>query len=126
MNEYKNDEISILRVYLGLQNRKLSNCCSNQNSKPICSNHSCFASFYFKSSMLEFCRCQSDIGKKSRGKQLVGLGNRCLEKGIVMHELLHTLGFFHEQSRADRDNYVNIHRDNIKAGEMQNTTHITH
>ena len=41
-----------------------------------------------------------------------------------MHELLHTLGFFHEQSRADRDNYVNIHRDNIKAGEIQ-MTHAT-
>ena len=41
--------------------------------------------------------------------------NRC-GMGVVVHELLHTLGFYHEQSRCNRDNYVQILSDNIQSG----------
>ncbi|CAF3380729.1 unnamed protein product [Rotaria sp. Silwood1] len=40
----------------------------------------------------------------------------CLYTGIVMHELIHTLGFYHEQSRPDRDDYVKVIWDNIIPG----------
>jgi len=56
--------------------------------------------------------CHSPVGKH-RGQGLVSIGNGCERKGTIMHELLHTLGFYHEQNRYDRDSYVDIHWDNI-------------
>ncbi|CAF3476694.1 unnamed protein product [Rotaria socialis] len=40
----------------------------------------------------------------------------CMITGIIQHELLHVLGFFHEQSRPDRDDYVSIQWNNILTG----------
>ncbi|CAF1167167.1 unnamed protein product [Adineta steineri] len=40
----------------------------------------------------------------------------CMITGIIQHELLHILGFFHEQSRPDRDEYVSIQWANIING----------
>ena len=41
----------------------------------------------------------------------------CMISGIIQHELTHTLGFYHEQSRPDRDTYVSIQWANIRAGK---------
>lgn len=45
---------------------------------------------------------------------------KCTRKGIVTHELLHALGFFHQQSASNRDEYVKILWENIKLGEKRN------
>lgn len=37
-----------------------------------------------------------------------------------MHETLHALGFFHQQSSADRDDYLIINKQNIKPGFEDN------
>jgi len=56
--------------------------------------------------------CYSSVGRTSR-KQDVSLGPGCVHTAIIVHEFMHALGFFHEQSRTDRDDYVTIHWDNI-------------
>ena len=54
------------------------------------------------------------------GVQLVSLGAGCVQHGVVLHELLHTLGLWHEQSRLDRDQYVRILWENIRTGKEDN------
>jgi hypothetical protein len=39
--------------------------------------------------------------------------------GTAMHELLHAVGFFHEQSRTDRDDYIVINYSNVQPGEQK-------
>lgn len=52
------------------------------------------------------------------GKQVVNLQSPgCVTKiGTVIHELLHALGFLHEQNREERDGFVTIKKNNIKPG----------
>ncbi|CAG2169584.1 unnamed protein product [Oppiella nova] len=59
--------------------------------------------------------CAALVGRVG-GKQAVTLGEGCLTLGIIEHELLHSVGFWHEQSRADRDDYVRINWDNVEKG----------
>ncbi|XP_067901950.1 high choriolytic enzyme 1-like [Heterodontus francisci] len=62
--------------------------------------------------------CWSNIGYNKQ-LQIISLQrNGCVQHGVVQHELLHSLGFNHEQSRSDRDDYVSIiYKDIIKGTE---------
>ncbi|XP_041647721.1 meprin A subunit beta [Cheilinus undulatus] len=64
--------------------------------------------------------CSSSVGNQHVGKQRLSIGNNCDRLGTVEHEFLHALGFWHEQSRADRDDYVDIVWDQIESGKEHN------
>ncbi|GIY85431.1 zinc metalloproteinase nas-15 [Caerostris darwini] len=63
--------------------------------------------------------CYSMVGRMG-GEQKLSLANACDQVGIVIHEFMHALGFWHEQSRIDRDKYVTILWDNILPGTENN------
>ncbi|ELU00287.1 hypothetical protein CAPTEDRAFT_145964 [Capitella teleta] len=56
--------------------------------------------------------CWSYVGKQG-GEQHVSLGAGCDNFGTVLHETAHALGFWHEQSRPDRDTFVKLIKKNI-------------
>ena len=62
--------------------------------------------------------CSSSVGRRG-GEQFVNLGPAC-ETGNVIHEIGHTVGLWHEQSREDRDLFVTIHLENVIAGMEHN------
>ncbi|XP_066276693.1 uncharacterized protein [Branchiostoma lanceolatum] len=56
--------------------------------------------------------CHAYVGVQG-GAQEVSLGDGCLGKATIMHELMHAVGFWHEQSRPDRDDWVWIYLENV-------------
>ncbi|XP_037571826.1 astacin-like metalloprotease toxin 5 [Dermacentor silvarum] len=63
--------------------------------------------------------CGSYVGRKG-GRQHLALGLGCMQIGSVMHELLHVVGFHHEHSRSDRDDYIDVFLDNVQPGRQHN------
>ncbi|XP_068174035.1 hatching enzyme 1.2-like [Antennarius striatus] len=64
--------------------------------------------------------CFSFVGRRGRG-QVVSLARQgCVFLGIIQHEMLHALGFNHEQTRSDRDENVRILFQNILPGRESN------
>ena len=57
------------------------------------------------------------MGKRGNGPQAISIGKNCDKFGIVVHELGHAVGFWHEHTRPDRDDWVLIIRENIMVGK---------
>src|SRR6202049_3825373 len=62
--------------------------------------------------------CDAIVGRAGL-KQEVGGSIDC-SVGTILHELGHTVGLWHEQSRPDRDTYVNVLYQNIIKGSRFN------
>ncbi|KAI5642540.1 astacin (Peptidase family m12A) domain-containing protein [Phthorimaea operculella] len=62
--------------------------------------------------------CFSNVGYQG-GYQVLNLnarhptGRGCFRHGTIVHELLHSLGFYHMQSSPDRDDYIDVKWENI-------------
>lgn len=64
--------------------------------------------------------CYSSVGKTG-GAQDLSLVTGCLyDVGTPIHEFMHAIGYKHEQSRPDRDDYVTIHISNVESGQEHN------
>lgn len=64
--------------------------------------------------------CYSDTIGMQGGEQVVNLGSSdCHTHGMIMHLIGHVVGFWHENSRPDRDSYVLIVADNVDEGRRQ-------
>jgi tolkin protein len=55
----------------------------------------------------------------------ISIGKNCDKFGIVVHELGHAVGFWHEHTRPDRENHVDIIRENIMTGQEYNFNKLT-
>uniref|UniRef100_A0A915CUZ1 Metalloendopeptidase n=1 Tax=Ditylenchus dipsaci TaxID=166011 RepID=A0A915CUZ1_9BILA len=56
--------------------------------------------------------CYSDVGRAG-GKQELSLDDGCLHLDTIIHELMHSVGFYHEHERWDRDHFISILWRNI-------------
>ena len=59
-----------------------------------------------------------EVGRSSRAspQELSLQRPGCIYPGIAAHEFIYALGFQHEQSRPDRDNYITVNWSNIQQG----------
>ncbi|KAK3736756.1 hypothetical protein QZH41_008634 [Actinostola sp. cb2023] len=67
-------------------------------------------------------KCRARVGYTGLAGQKVSVGGKgdpC-SLGSSIHELGHAIGFFHEHSRPDRDNFININTGNIIKGAAGN------
>ena len=70
--------------------------------------------------------CSANVGSGlSGGVRNIHLGNNCWTYPIVLHEFGHSLGFLHEHQRADRNQYIQVHLENVATAYRSNLSILT-
>jgi hypothetical protein len=63
--------------------------------------------------IVEGLGCSSNVGRTGNQQIVTLQKSGCREFGHILHVIMHALGFYHEQSRTDRDKYVDINWTNV-------------
>ncbi len=66
--------------------------------------------------------CEAIVGRAG-GEQTVGGSGSCTV-ATILHEMGHTVGLWHEQSRPDRNTYVSVNYGNLIKGSISNFNRI--
>ncbi len=80
-----------------------------------------YVNFYFNPSDFSG-ECEATVGRAG-GEQQVGGSGACTV-ATILHELGHTVGLWHEQSRPDRNTYVSVNYSNLIKGSIGNFNQI--
>ncbi|TMW46255.1 hypothetical protein DOY81_008664 [Sarcophaga bullata] len=68
--------------------------------------------------------CYTAVGYQAKVQQMnlqvFPLNEGCFRIGTILHEFMHALGFYHQQSDPNRDNYIEVLYDNIIPGKEFN------
>ncbi|XP_033630302.1 protein SpAN-like [Asterias rubens] len=64
--------------------------------------------------------CWAHIGCSNNQNTFINVSPECATFGVVTHELFHSLGRYHEQSRNDRDEHIKVNWDAIETEKQGN------
>jgi len=65
--------------------------------------------------------CSAHVGQVTSQQATMTLQqNGCFYSRTIQHELMHVIGFFHEQSRPDRDEFLQINLANVQSSMTHN------
>ena len=64
--------------------------------------------------------CWSKVGRQGGIQKIQLSDNQCYTKAKVAHEIYHSIGFYHEHTRIDRDQYVDVNHNCTRTGTKNN------
>jgi hypothetical protein len=88
-------------------------------------NQTDYVNFYFDPND-NSAQCEATVGRVGGEQQVGGAGgsfNPCTV-ATILHEMGHTIGLWHEQSRPDRNTYISVNYNNLIKGSISNFNQI--